>query len=109
MKQYPHFLFIKKVSESVQDASGNWTNESESWSFHSICREQSNGKGATVNSQDAKTIVFSSLVHLPFKSPLINEGTEIFISGKNTTAGVSRIKGQVLKFDTGQLHNRLWL
>lgn len=109
MKQYPYFLFIKTTSESTQDDKGNWSSGSKNWSFHSICREQTNGKGSAVNSQDGKAIVFSSVIHLPLNSARIKEGTEVLISETNTSVGASRISGQVLKYDAGQIHNRLWL
>ena len=108
MNQYPHFLFVKQVSESTQDASGNWSNAYESWVLHSVCREQSNGKGSVINGQDGKTIVFSSLVHLPLSAEKIKENTEVLVS-ETDDLGTVRIKGQALKYDVGQLHHRLWL
>jgi hypothetical protein len=109
MNQYPHFLFMKKVAESTQDDSGNWSTESESWVLHSICREQTNGKGSLVNGQDGKAIVFSSLIHLPLTAIRLSEGTEVLVSETDISTGTTRIKGQILKYDVGQLHNRLWL
>lgn len=109
MKQYPHFLFVKVVTESVEDDDGNWSASSENWAIHSICREQSNGKGNVVNGQDGKAIVFSALVHLPLGTNRLAEGTEVLVSEKSLSSGIVRIKGQILKFDAGQLHNRLWV
>lgn len=108
MKQYPHFLFVKQVTESTQDGSGNWSNASESWVLHSVCREQTNGKGNVVNGQDGKAIIFNSLIHLPLASGLISEGSEVLVSNTENVSG-SRIQKQVLKYDVGQLHDRLWL
>lgn len=108
MKQYPHFMFVKKVSESVQDADGNWTSQTAFWEFISICREQTNGKGSVINSQDGKAITFNSVVHLPLSDKILKEGTEILVSNTNNTNEV-RIQKQLLKFDKGQLHNRVWL
>lgn len=109
IKQYPHFLFVKQVTESTQDGSGNWSTANESWVLHSFCREQSNGKGNVVNGQDGKAIVFASLIHLPNTAVRLKEETEVLVSESSDISGVTRIKGQVLKFDVGQLHNRLWL
>lgn len=109
MNQYPHFLFVKSVAEASQDADGNWLPTTENWVLHSVCREQSNGKGSVINSQDGKAIVFASVVHLSGKSERITEGTEVLISETNSPDGFVRIQEQVLKFDVGQLHNRLWL
>lgn len=109
MNQYPHFLFVKQVTESTQDVSGNWSTATESWVLHSICREQTNGKGSIVNGQDGKAIVFSSLIHLPLTAIRLSEGTEVLVSETDLSTGTTIIKGQILKFDVGQLHNRLWL
>lgn len=109
MKQYPHFLFRKIVLPSTQDEEGNWSGESESWVFHSVCREQPNGKGSVINGPDGKSIIFAAVVHIPVKTARIVENTEILVSESNTYQGVTRIKGLVLKYDSGQLHNRLWL
>lgn len=109
IKQYPHFLFVKAVTESTQDGSGNWSSATESWVLHSFCREQSNGKGNVVNGQDGKAIVFASLIHLPSTAVRLKEGTEVLVSESSNPEGIIRIEKQVLKFDLGQLHNRLWL
>lgn len=109
MTQYPHFLFIKQVTEATQDAEGNWSDASESWAFHSICREQTNGKGSVVNGQDGKAIVFSSVIHLPITSERIIEGTDVLISASEDSSAIVLIQGQALKFNAGQLHNRLWV
>jgi len=109
MKQYPHFLFVKQVSESVQDANGNWSKPTENWVFHAICREQTNGKGSLVSGQDGKAIVFSSVVHLPLNTQRVIEGSEVLVSELNDYNGPVRIQKQVLKYDLGQLHSRLWV
>jgi hypothetical protein len=109
MNQYPHFLFVKTVTEASQDADGNWSTATESWVLHSICREQSNGKGSVINGQDGKAIVFAAVVHLPLSSERIKENAEVLISETSSPDGFVRIKGQVLKYDVGQLHERLWL
>jgi hypothetical protein len=108
IQQYPHFLFVKVVHDSNQQADGSWSESTEQWVLHSSCREQSNGKGSLVNGPDGKAIVFASVVHLALGTEKILEGSEIAVSN-NETASEFRIKGQVLKFDVGQLHCRLWV
>jgi len=109
VSQYPHFLFVKVATSSTQDGEGNWTNPSVGWLFHSVCREQPNGKGFTVNGTDGKAFIFASTIHLPLTALRIKEGVEVLISESNDATGYCRIKGQVLKFEVGQLHNRLWV
>lgn len=109
IKQYPHFLFVHVIADSVQDPdSGNWSDAVDSWVLHSVCREETNGKGSMINGVDGKAIVFSSTVYMP-KSAKIKESTEVLVSETNDPAGTVRIKGQVLKFDKGQQNCRLWV
>jgi hypothetical protein len=109
MKQYPHFLFVHVVTESLQGEDGNWSDPVDTWVQHSICREETNGKGSTVNGPDGKAIVFSSTVYMPKSAARLKEGTEVLVSETDSANGVVRIKGQVLKFDPGQMNNRLWM
>jgi hypothetical protein len=108
VKQYPHFLFVKIVNASVQD--GNWSESSESFGLHSVCREETNGKGSMINGADGKALVFSSNVYLPRGTVRIPEGTEVLITETNDSEnGVKRIQGSVLKFESGQLNARIWI
>lgn len=108
MRQYPHFMFVRSVSEATQDAEGNWTGTTNNWVLHSVCREQTNGKGSLVNGQDGKAILFTSVIHLPMNSGFIAEGSEVLVSSTDSENDV-RIQKQVLKYDSGQLHDRIWL
>ncbi len=109
MKQYPHNLYLKTVTGSSQDESGNFVPGSESWVFHSECREQTNGQGSVINGSDGEAIVFSSTVHLPMSAVRIPEGSEVKVLNGDPEDPFLRIQGMVLKFDVGRLHNRLWL
>lgn len=108
IKQYPHYLFVHQVSESYKDDDGNWTEPGNSIILHSMCREEPNGKGSTVNVANGNAVVFSSNVFLPKGSESIAVGTEIIICDSNDVTEV-RIKGSVLRFSTGQLNAKLWL
>jgi hypothetical protein len=115
-KQYPHFLFVHILTASEQDGAGNWSDPIDNWVLHSICREETNGKGSVVNGFDGKSTVFSSTVFLPRTAEKISEGSEIMICESDevnvyTSApiGVCRVKGQVLNFSKGQLHSKLWI
>ena len=74
-----------------------------------MCREETNGKGATINGSDGKALVFSSLVNLPRGTVRILEGTEVLITESNGATGTKRIQGTVKKFDNGQLNTRIWI
>lgn len=110
--QYNHFLFVQVFGngeDSKRDEEGNWIDNSPTWKFHSMCREETNGKRATIQGIDGKVTVFSSLVHLPKGTPRISEGTQILVSESKSSEGIIRITGPALKYDPGQLHCRLWV
>jgi hypothetical protein len=109
VKQYPHYLFaVIAGDESVQDENGNWTEAQESVEFVSMCREETNGKGSQIQIAGGTFYLFASLIQSPKNSTRVDVGTMVFVA--NDEAGLDiRIKGQSLKFDNGQLHNRLWL
>ena len=120
MKQYPHFLFIHSIPENTQDDNGNWieavvevqdppVEPAPEWLLHSICREETNGKGATINGIDGSALIFSSTIYLPKSATRIKEGTEVTINEASDNSGFERIKKQVLKFEVGQLNCRIWL
>lgn len=110
--QYPHFLFVKSLGgDSVQNPTdGTWSDPAaEAWIFHSVCREETNGRGATIQSADGQAIVYSSTIQMPRSAARIQERTSVLISESKDPEGVLRITGQVLKFDNGQLHARAWI
>lgn len=109
VNQYPHFLFVVNSFDSQQDEDGNFTNNGYCNKLVAQCREETNGKGATINGTDGRAMVYSAKIYMPANTQSIKEGTEIFISQTNDPNGVVRIKGQVLKFDVGQLHCRIWV
>lgn len=109
VKQYPHFLFVHVVSESVQDNEGNWTDPVDEWVLHANCREETNGAGRQINGPDGKAVVFSSIVYLPKSTASIDYNTEAKVTDVNDSNAKPRVKGQVLNFYPGQMNCRLWL
>lgn len=109
MQQYPHFLFVRSLGISTQNDDGSWTAGTDRWVFHSICREQTNGKGSLINTTDGRSILYSSVIHLPIQAGRIVEGTEVLVTEGENETDQKRVGGMALKFDAGQLHNRLWV
>lgn len=107
--QYPHYLFaVNAGGDSVQDENGNWSDAETTNIFISTCREETNGRGNELQVAGGLFYKFSSLVQMPQNAMKVNEGTTVFVSDSPDGTGM-RIKGQVLKFDKGQLHCRLWI
>jgi hypothetical protein len=106
--QYPHYMYVVETVETQRDAKGNYIPTTETERFVSKCREETNGKGRQIE-RGGEFIVFSSLIQLPLNCETIKEGSVVQIYGMNDDIPILRIKGKVLKFDKGQLHNRLWI
>ena len=123
-RQYPHFLY-KRISdgEAVQDANGSWTTAGASWKFCGTCREETNGKGTTIQAANGRIVVFSSAIYAPVDVERIADGVEVLASERKLepdeltnegieaakASGVIRICGECLKFDKGRLHGRIWV
>lgn len=106
--QYPHYMYVVETTETQRNAKGNYIPTTETERFVSKCREETNGKGRQIT-RGGEYIVFSSLIQLPATCEVIKEGSVVQIYGMNDDIPILRIKGKVLKFDKGQLHNRLWI
>jgi len=106
--QYPHFLFAIKSNTSRQDENGNWIATENKNILIGKCREETNGRGSEIQVGGGLFHRFESLIQLPKGSPKVEVGSTIFVSN-NKNGSDFRIKGEVLKFDSGQLHSRLWV
>lgn len=122
--QYPHYVYRRSENASTQTATGSWTKNSPSWTFHSMGREETNGAGSKINTGDGRTLIFSSLIQLPVGTIRIDEETEVLILSEEKTAaeldteaelealrksGVLIARGSCKKFDQGRLHCRMWI
>lgn len=108
IKQYPHYLFQEVGGVSQQNANGEWIETQSSTNFVSMCREETNGKGSEIVVAGGKYVKFSSLIQLPKGAQRIEVGANVIISNDAEGSDV-RVSGVCLKYDEGQLHNRLWL
>lgn len=108
VKQYPHFLFIEEANESTQDAKGNWVESEVSRKFISMCREESDGRGAEYQVAGGEYHKATSLIQCPKSCPKVSKGTMVYVANDRDCSDV-RISGECLNFDPAQLHCRLWL
>jgi hypothetical protein len=124
--QYPQYLYALETSEAIQNPdNGNWDAGSSQWKLKGICREETNGKGHTVQTVGGEALVFSSLIQIPKGTARINEGTEIAVTGEKISlpenlldddfvkqskiSGLIIAAGKCMKYDFGRLHCRLWI
>ncbi len=123
--QYPQYLYaLQHDGESVQLPNGSWETPAAAWELKAVCREETNGKGSTIQTADGKTRVFASLIQLPKGTAKIPEGTQVIVTREevevsqlaNTdfveaakATGLVVVTGTCEKFDLGRLHCRLWI
>lgn len=115
VQQYPHYLFaVNAGGDSVQDENGNWSDAETTNVLISTCREETDGRGSEIQVAGGTFHRFSSLVQLPKGAvgaenvPPVQVGSTVFVAN-NADGTDIRIQGVVLKYDVGQLHNRLWV
>lgn len=123
--QYPQYLYVfQHDGESVQLPNGSWETPAAAWELKAVCREETNGKGSTIQTADGETRVFASLIQLPKGTAKIPEGTQVIVTREevevsqlaNTdfvetakATGLVVVTGTCEKFDLGRLHCRLWI
>lgn len=123
--QYPQYLYaLQHDGESVQLPNGSWETPAAAWELKAVCREETNGKGSTIQTADGETRVFASLIQLPKGTAKIPEGTQVIVTWEevevsqlaNTefveaakATGLVVVTGTCEKFDLGRLHCRLWI
>lgn len=123
--QYPHFLYMRTSAEATQDANGSWvTSGEDGWQLCGKCREEANGKGTQIQAASGEYLSFSSLIQIPKGATKIPEGVEVLVAATEVdpnellnetyiqeakAEGEIRVSGVCLKYDIGQLHNRLWV
>ena len=108
VKQYPHYLFIEVAPESVQDAKGAWVETEPSRKFISMCREESDGRGAEYQVAGGEYHKETSLIQCPKSCPFVTKGAKVYVANDRDCTDI-RISGECLNFDPDQLHCRLWL
>lgn len=123
--QYPQYLYaLQHAGESVQLPNGSWETPAAEWELKAACREETNGKGSTIQTADGETRVFASLIQLPKGTAKIPEGTQVIVTREEVevsqlastdfieaakATGLVVVTGTCEKFDPGRLHCRLWI
>ena len=123
--QYPQYLYaFNNDEEAVQLPNGSWSNPAKYWELKAACREETNGKGSTIQIADGEALVFASLIQIPKGTVRINEGTIVLVAREEIDPdqltepdfienakinGLVIAKGICAKYDYGRLHCRLWI
>ena len=122
--QYPQYLYALNNGEATQLPNGSWSDNAATWELKAACREETKGKGATIQTADGKSLVFASLIQLPKGTGRIDEGTEVIVAREEVdttqlldeefiatakSSGLIVARGTCQKFDLGRLHCRIWI
>lgn len=122
--RYYQYLYTLDTGESVQQPNGSWKEAESAWKLTAVCREETNGKGTTIQTADREDYLFSSLIQMPKGTPVISEGTEIVVTREEVEpsqllkpgfietakqTGLVVVFGTCQKFDYGRLHCRMWI
>lgn len=122
--QYPQYLYALNTGEATQLPNGSWSDNAATWELKAACREETNGKGATIQTADGKSLVFASLIQIPKGTPRINEGMEVIVTREEVAVtqllnkdyiATAKDSGQIVvigtcqKYDFGRLHCRMWI
>ena len=118
---YQHLYALQHSGESVQDATGAWVTHPSVWRYVGVCREETNGKGSTIATQDGSVVSFASTIYMPVMAEKVDEGTDVIVL-RNQHDSITRndieawkrtgecvAEGKVMKCDNGRLHTRIWI
>lgn len=106
VRQYPYTLKVFQESESAFDQNtGDWIPGTAEWVEIGNCRDEINGSGARVTSQDGENYVYSAVIYAPLSTETINNGAKVEVW--NGTE--KRMSGNVVRFGRGQLNVRIWV
>ena len=94
IRQYPHYLF-------EEDALG-------AMNYVCRCREETYGFDPAATTQTVLFGKHSSIIQIPYGERKIAVDAMIVVT--NDEAGTDeRVRGNVIKYDEGRFHNRLWI
>ena len=106
VRQYPYTLKVFQETEAVFDQNtADWIPGTAEWVEFGNCRDEINGSGARVTTQDGENYVYSAVVYVPTSAKSINNGVLIQV----WDGAEMRMKGNVVRFGKGQLNSRIWI
>lgn len=104
--RYPYKLFILNTTNNDIDENGFAIENTNDYQFLSMCRDYPAGSGDLITTESGDVSKASSVVMLPKGVSAIKINCKIKIENQN---GQIRLMANVLRFEQGQLHSRLWV
>lgn len=106
VRQYPYILKVFKEVESVfNQQTAEWENGTGQWEVIGKCRDEINGSGAKITTEDNESYIYSAVIYAPKNIPMINKGAKVQVWERENL----RLEGEVKRFGKEQLHVRIWL
>lgn len=106
MQQYPYILKALIHKEATRDEeTGDWIPATSDWVEIGKCRDEINGSGRKVTTEDGETYEYSWMVYAPKNTRRLEKGTPIQV----VDGCYVRAEKEVLRFSQDQLHCRIWL
>lgn len=98
---------ISQQAEATYDEStGNFSENTSQWVEISKCRDEINGGGQKVITEDGEVYVYSAVIYLPKEAPKVLKGQRVLVLDEE---GNIRLTGNSTLFKKEQLHARLWV
>lgn len=107
VRQFPYKLMVLKKTEGTYNPdNGSFTPGTEEWLNYSNCRDEGNGGGSKIVTEDSDVYVYGAVVYMPKSCPKVATGELIRVIDQE---GNVRLEGNNKLFKKEQLHARLWL
>ena len=106
VRQYPYILKVFRESESVfNQQTAEWESNVGQWETIGKCRDEINGSGAKITTEDSESYTYSAVIYAAKNIPMINKGAKVQVWYGDDL----RLEGEVKRFGKEQLHTRIWL
>lgn len=103
--QYPYTLQKIVVSDSTQDANGDFSVSSPAWQTLGFCRNE-DGRQQKFSKDDGSYLSASHLIQCPAGTLALKAGEQIRVIEKD---GTLRLQGEVLYSSKDRFHTRIWV
>lgn len=106
MVAYPYTLKVLIETEAVFDQStAEWNAGVAEWETFGKCRDEINGSGAKITTQDSENYVYSAVIYAPKTLNEVPKGAKVQVWNGSEL----RAEGEVKRYSKDRLHCRIWL
>lgn len=104
--QYPYTLHVMSAADSVYDeATGEYITTPATELLLGACRDEVNGTGAKLTTQDGEVYTFNAIIYAPKSIQDISNGTQVIVKDGDKV----RLIANVVQIHKNRLHTRIWV